>query len=301
MSARKMNQDELEMPAAGAGDVDAGTEEAVQTAGNTSTPKRSAAQNGSRPGAGQAFDPTQYLSKFDGRDYLEVKWRVMWVRHEHPDARMTTEIVQHNEESGFALFRAEVELPGGGKATGWGSETVRDFHDYIEAAETKALGRALAALGYGTQFCRDFDFAENARPGTAQVVDAPVNLAEPRTIGAARNGGTVQRASGLAGNGGGSMKQGSFGNSGFNRIADAGRLPAEADDDFDRLPEVSPAGSAVTEKQLKAIYAIGRASKRLSESQVDDRCGEVFGVRPSELTKAEASQFIDMLKGEQAA
>jgi uncharacterized protein YbdZ (MbtH family) len=294
MSARKTIENEFEMPAAGAGDVDAGTEEAGKNAGNTSTPKRSAAGNGSRPGAGQPFDPTQYLSKFDGRDYLEVKWRVMWVRHEHPEARMTTEIVQHNEESGFALFRAEVEIPDGGKATGWGSETVRDFHDYIEAAETKALGRALAALGYGTQFCRDFDFAENARPGTAQVVDAPVNLAEPRTIG-----GGVQRASNLAGNG--NLKQGSFGNSGFNRISDAGRLPAEADDDFDRLPEVSPAGSAVTEKQLKAIYAIGRASKRLSESQVDDRCGEVFGVKPSELTKAEASQFIDMLKGEQAA
>lgn len=293
MSARKLNQDELEMPAAGAGDVDAGTEGTEQTAGNTPAPKR-VTQNGSRPGAGQPFDPTQYLSKFDGRDYLEVKWRVMWIRHEHPEARMTTEIVQHNEESGFALFRADVEIPGGGKATGWGSETVRDFHDYIEAAETKALGRALAALGYGTQFCRDFDFAENARPGTAQVVDAPVNLAEPRTIG-----GGVQRASSVAGNG--NMKQGSFGNSGFNRIADAGRLPAEADDDFDRLPEVSPAGSAVTEKQLKAIYAIGRASKRLSESQVDDRCAEVFGVKPSELTKAEASQFIDMLKGEQAA
>jgi hypothetical protein len=291
-----MNQEELEMPAAGAGDVNAGTEGTEQTAGNTPAPKR-AAQNGSRPGAGQPFDPTQYLSKFDGRDYLEVKWRVMWIRHEHPEARMTTEIVQHNEESGFALFRAEVEIPGGGKATGWGSETVRDFHDYIEAAETKALGRALAALGYGTQFCRDFDFAENARPGTAQVVDAPVNLAEPRTIG----GGAVQRASSFAGNGGGNMKQGSFGNSGFNRIADAGRLPADADDDFDRLPEVSPAGSAVTEKQLKAIYAIGRASKRLSESQVDDRCAELFGVKPSELTKAEASQFIDMLKGEQAA
>jgi uncharacterized protein YbdZ (MbtH family) len=291
-----MNQDELEMPAAGAGDIDAATEEAGNTAGNTSTTRRNAAQNGSRPGAGQPFDPTQYLSNFDGRDYLEVKWRVMWVRHEHPDARMTTEIVQHNEESGFALFRAEVELPSGGKATGLGSETVRDFHDYIEAAETKALGRALAALGYGTQFCRDFDFAENARPGTAQVVDAPVNLAEPRTIG----GGTVQRASSLAG-GNGTVKQGSFGNSGFTRISDAGRLPAEADDDFDRLPEVSPAGSAVTEKQLKAIYAIGRASKRLSESQVDDRCAEVFGVKPSELTKAEASQFIDMLKGEQAA
>ena len=100
--------------------------------------------------AGQPFDPAQYLSNFDGKDYLEVKWRLLWLRSQHPEARITTEIVQHNEESGFALFRAEVEVPTGGKATGWGSETVRDFHDYIEAAETKALGRALAALGYGT-------------------------------------------------------------------------------------------------------------------------------------------------------
>src|SRR6478672_8466602 len=141
MSARKMiqedfvdeqnNDGEFESPAVAA------PEQAEPTVKNG---------NGSaRPKADQPFDPTQYLSKFDGRDYLEVKWRVMWVRHQHPDARMTTEIVQLNEEGGFALFRAEVEIPGGGKATGWGSETVRDFHDYIEAAETKAIGRALAA------------------------------------------------------------------------------------------------------------------------------------------------------------
>jgi hypothetical protein len=40
-----------------------------------------------------AFDPTQYLSKFDGKDYLEVKWRLLWLRSAHPDARLTTEIV----------------------------------------------------------------------------------------------------------------------------------------------------------------------------------------------------------------
>ena len=293
MSARKMTQETFgdEQMSENAEFVVtsvAPADEAVSTNG------KSDKANNSRPKAGQPFDPTQYLSKFDGKDYLEVKWRVMWLRHEHPEARMTTEIVQHNEESGFALFRAEVEVPGGGKATGWGSETVRDFHDYIEAAETKALGRALAALGYGTQFCHDFDFSANARPGTAQIVDAPVNLADPRTVGGVRMNVVPRQDNG---NG----KQGSFGNSGFNRMNEPARLPAEADDDFDRIPEISPAGSAATEKQLKAIYAIGRASKRLSESQVDDRCAEVFGVRPNELTKAEASQFIDMLKGEAAA
>jgi uncharacterized protein YbdZ (MbtH family) len=241
------------------------------------------------------FDPTQYLSKFDGRDYLEVKWRLLWLRSEHPDARITTEIVQHNEESGFALFRAEVEIPGGGRATGWGSETVRDFHDYIEAAETKAIGRALAALGYGTQFCQDFDFSAKARPGTMQVVDSPVNLAEPRNV--------INRASSF-GNGSNAVRERAAG--GFKDATgnDGGRMPAEGDE-FDHLPppavERLPGSSQVTEKQLKAIYAIGRASKRLSETQVDDRCAEIFGVLPSQLTKAEASQFIDMLKGEIAA
>jgi hypothetical protein len=258
-------------------------------------------KNGNGNGRGsQPFDPAQYLSKFDGKDYLEVKWRIMWLRSEHPDARVTTEVVQHNEEAGFALFRAEVELPGGGRSTGWGSETVRDFHDYIEAAETKALGRALASLGFGTQFCQDFDFSANARPGTAQVVDAPVNLAAPRSIG---NG-----VRSFGGNGNGS-KERTFSNSGFNGTPGpsngGGRMAAVVeDDDFDRLPavEMPVAGTGgATEKQVKAIYAIGRASKRLSESQVDDRAVEVFGVRPGELTKAEASQFIDMLKGDVAA
>jgi hypothetical protein len=246
-----------------------------------------------RSGGKQPFDPAQYLSKFDGRDYLEVKWRIMWLRSEHPDARIATEIVQHNEEAGFALFRAEVEVPSGGKSTGWGSETVRDFHDYIEAAETKALGRALASLGYGTQFCSDFDFSANARPGRDQVVDAPVSLAQPRNV--------VNRASDFvrAGNAG----NGSFANSGFRSVNGGKSAGQPQEDDFDRLPAATfdGNGSGATEKQVKAIYAIGRASKRLSEGQVDDRAVEVFGVRPQELTKAEASQFIDMLKGEVAA
>jgi hypothetical protein len=290
MSAKKLVIDEFEVDA-----VENGTPETEAV-----PVKETPARNG-KSKVGQAFDPTQYLSKFDGRDYLEVKWRLLWLRSEHPDARMTTEIVQHNEEGGFALFRAEVEVPGGGKATGWGSETVRDFHDYIEAAETKALGRALAALGYGTQFCQDFDFSANARPGTKQIVDAPVNLMEPRNV-VNRASSFIQKGNGN-GNGPGG-KTGSFANSGFRGAQgnDGGRMPAE-EDDFDRLPSVesSPNGSAATEKQVKAIYAIGRASKRLSESQVDDRCAEVFGVRPTELTKAEASQFIDMLKGDVAA
>ena len=303
MSAKKIEQEEFlaEVPAEVAGAAIVPASSLADTPTQAEAPEAGSgtrAKNGSK--GRTPFDPTQYLSNFDGREYLEVKWRLLWLRSEHPEARMATEIVQHNEEGGFALFRAEVEIPGGGKATGWGSETVRDFHDYIEAAETKALGRALAALGYGTQFCQDFDFSANARPGTSQVVDAPVNLADRRNNGyAARSNGTNGNSSISSGS-----KGGGFANSGFRTAPgnDGSRMPAE-DDEFDRLPaaEISPSGSAATEKQIKAIYAIGRASKRLSESQVDDRAVEIFGVRPQELTKAEASQLIDMLKGDTAA
>ncbi len=115
------------------------------------------------------FDASRYLSRLNGKDYLEVKWRLLWLRTEHPDATIQTELATH--EAGLALFRAQVALPAGGRATGWGSETAGDFVDYIEKAETKALGRALAALGYGTQFCEDFDFR---RDDQGPVVDAPV-------------------------------------------------------------------------------------------------------------------------------
>ena len=121
-----------------------------------------------------AFDPSAHLSRINGADYLEVKWRLVWLRQTHPDARVETDLVRLDD--GFAVFRAHVTIPGGGSATGWGSEAVDDFRDFIEKAETKAVGRALAALGFGTQFCPDFDFGAAA----GRVVDAPVDFASTR-------------------------------------------------------------------------------------------------------------------------
>jgi hypothetical protein len=89
---------------------------------------------------------------------------------------ITTELITH--ENNVAVFKAHVSIPGGGSSTGWGSEGYDDFRDYLEKAETKALGRALAALGFGTQFTPDFDFAE----GQEKVVDAPVRLARQRQL-----------------------------------------------------------------------------------------------------------------------
>ena len=120
------------------------------------------------------FEPSCYLTRVNNAEYLEVKWRLVWLRDQHPDAHIDTEMVSLTDR--VAVFRARVSLPDGGSATGWGSESPSDFRDYIEKAETKAIGRALAALGFGTQFCPDFDFGAAA----GRVVDAPIDLASTR-------------------------------------------------------------------------------------------------------------------------
>lgn len=114
------------------------------------------------------FDPSRFLTKVGGNDYLEVKWRLFWLRSVHPDASIDTDCISFTDT--MAVFKATVTLPNGASATGWGTESINDFRDYIEKAESKSLGRALAALGFGTQFAIDLDTAEVGR-----IVDAPVD------------------------------------------------------------------------------------------------------------------------------
>lgn len=98
--------------------------------------------------ADDAFDPRQHMSRIQGgAPYLEVRWRLVWLRDQHPDADLVTEMIERSDR--HAIFRATITLRTGGKATGWGSETADDFRDFIEKAETKAIGRALNALGFG--------------------------------------------------------------------------------------------------------------------------------------------------------
>lgn len=125
------------------------------------------------------FNPSEHISDLRGKQYLEVKWRLAWLRADWADAKIVTNLERHDLDASFALFKAEVVLPSGGSATGWGSETESDFGDYIEKAETKALGRALAALGFGTQFCDDFGSAP------ARVENAPVPPPAPKRASAA--------------------------------------------------------------------------------------------------------------------
>ncbi len=125
------------------------------------------------PASRSGFDPSPYMRQLRGRggnqDYLDVKWRLLWLRREHPDAEILTEHVRIDE--GMAIFKATVSVPTGGRATGYGSETAGDFGDFIEKAETKAIGRALNALGYGAQFSEKGD--DETTPGPPERRQTP--------------------------------------------------------------------------------------------------------------------------------
>ncbi len=149
----------------------------------------------------RTFNPNEHIIQIKNRggaaDYLPVQWRLVWFRDLCPEGTIETEMVhldldRETEEEGYAwnndtrrsekvvkrahgfvVFRASVKDGKGGSATATKSEKAASFPDYIEKAETGAVGRALAMLGYGTQFTGD-ELNEEHR-----IVDAPVDRSAP--------------------------------------------------------------------------------------------------------------------------
>jgi hypothetical protein len=145
------------------------------------------------------FNPNEHLiqikSREGNKDYLPAQWRVVWFRAAFSHGSIETEMLhldldrdteeetsvwnaeqRRNEKilkqaKGFVIFRAIVKDGQGGVGTGTKSEKAASFPDFIEKAETGAIGRALAALGYGTQFTGD-EWDEAHR-----IVDSPVDQA----------------------------------------------------------------------------------------------------------------------------
>lgn len=116
------------------------------------------------------FNPEEHFMNLKGKAYLEVKWRLVWFREDHPDWQIKTQLVSYDNEAMNAIFRAEIiDSDDRALSSGYGSESRKDFNDFVEKAETKAVGRALAMLGYGTQFAPELEEGE-------RIVDAPVDF-----------------------------------------------------------------------------------------------------------------------------
>lgn len=125
------------------------------------------------------------LLNLRGSDYLEVKYRLVWFREEHPNWSIETEFVTVTDRS--ACARAVIRDEHGRTiATSHKQENSMSFPDFMEKAETGAIGRALALIGYGTQFC-----AEELDEGE-RIVDSPVRReAAPNAVRASSTGLTA--------------------------------------------------------------------------------------------------------------
>lgn len=147
----------------------------------------------------QPFNPNDHIiqikNKQGNADYLPVQYRLVWFREQCPQGTIDTEEVmidldrefeaevyawnadtRRSEKTlkrapGYARFRAVVTDGKGGRATATKTERGVDFPDFVEKAETGAIGRALAALGYGTQFAPELNEEHH-------IVDAPVERTE---------------------------------------------------------------------------------------------------------------------------
>ncbi len=96
----------------------------------------------------------------ENHQYLDVKYRLMWFRQVYPDGCIVTaELEVSNKIARIEASVYDRDPNDGGKRLAISRRQIfaADFRDYVEKAETQAIGRALAVAGFGTQFCDDLD------------------------------------------------------------------------------------------------------------------------------------------------
>jgi hypothetical protein len=81
----------------------------------------------------------------DGID-IEPAARLAKLRSDHPDAKLSTELLRFDERT--IVVRAEISLPSGAGASGMAA-VPSDRTEAVVAAETRAISRALMFFGYG--------------------------------------------------------------------------------------------------------------------------------------------------------
>ena len=129
----------------------------------------------------EGFDPAEFTRQLPNEDgstslYLDVKYRLLWFRLHRPQGKIVPEIVHVDEKSAVVSCKlyedkadAADQFLAQASAQRFCSE--EKYGDrYLEIAETAAIGRVLAAAGYGTQFCGNTDMLSGI------IADAPIEM-----------------------------------------------------------------------------------------------------------------------------
>ena len=120
------------------------------------------------------------LMNLKGKEYLMVAHRLVWLTEEADSYEIMTEFPVMLPDLAVAkttltIFDKDGKVIKKTQATK--RETMKDFPDFIEKAETGSLGRALAMAGFGTQFSVQ-DLDEGDRLADAPL--APVATSETK-------------------------------------------------------------------------------------------------------------------------
>ena len=130
----------------------------------------------------EGFEPKDYLRKEVSEEgvsfYLDTKYRLLWFRLKYDNGKIVKIPKALNKE--YATFEVRIyadknDAEDNFLANGFASRYKDDSNEkfglnFVESAETAALGRALKDAGFGTQFC------DIALPNDQTIVDAGVHI-----------------------------------------------------------------------------------------------------------------------------
>lgn len=121
------------------------------------------------------------LMSLKGKPYMQVAHRLVWFTESVLTYSTETDYLSLTDEQTVAKVTVKVFKEDGSllkQASATKRETKKDFPDHTEKAETGALGRCLALLGYGTQFAiADIDEGD-------RLADSPVATVEQKSVSA---------------------------------------------------------------------------------------------------------------------
>lgn len=126
------------------------------------------------------FDPYSVVTTLDdGSSYLQTYYRKLWFRLKYPNGLISTEIKALNPNSSSAIVEAKIFLDRADResdryaAIAHAQRREADGNpNFLEAAETAAVGRALSDLGF------NIALVPPAESDADQIADAPIKSPE---------------------------------------------------------------------------------------------------------------------------